>query len=89
MIGCMDSDCTLHIENCDMEIYNGIARSVSIGSYNGSADIAIDNISGKISGASISTAVIGTMNGKSCRVAMKNINITMNIRANECYGMVP
>lgn len=87
MIGCMDSDCTLHIENCDMEIYNGIARSVSIGSYNGSADIAIDNISGKISGASISTAVIGTMNGKSCRVVMKNINITMNIRANECYGI--
>lgn len=87
MIGCMDSDCTLHIENCDMEIYNGIARSVSIGSYNGIADIAIDNISGKISGASISTAVIGTMNGKSCRVAMKNINITMNIRANECYGI--
>ena len=87
VIGCIDSDCRLHIENCDMEIYNGIARSVTIGSYNGSADIDIENISGKMSGASIITSVIGTITGQFCRVRMQNINVTMNIRANECYGI--
>ena len=80
VIGCMDSDCSLRIENCDMEIYNGIAKSVSIGSYNGNADIQIENISGKISGASISTAVVGTMGGSRCKVWMQNINIVMNVR---------
>ena len=87
VIGCMDSDCSLRIENCDMEIYNGIAKSVSIGSYNGNADIQIENISGKISGASTSTAVVGTMCGSRCKVWMQNINIVMNVRANECYGI--
>ena len=83
----MDSDCELRIENCDIEIYNGIARSVSIGSYNGNADIQIENISGKISGASISTAVVGTLGGSKCRVRMQNINVVMNVRSNECYGI--
>ena len=87
VIGCMDSDCELRIENCDIEIYNGIARSVSIGSYNGNADIQIENISGKISGASISTAVVGTLGGSKCRVRMQNINVVMNVRSNECYGI--
>lgn len=87
VIGCMDSDCSLRIENCDIEIYNGIAKSVAIGSYNGSADIQIENISGKISGASVSTTVIGTLTGSHCRVWMQNINVTMNVRANECYGI--
>lgn len=87
VIGCMDSDCELRIENCDIEIYNGIARGVSIGSYNGNADIQIENISGKISGASISTAVVGTLGGSKCRVRMQNINVVMNVRSNECYGI--
>lgn len=87
VIGCVDDDCKLHIENCDIEIYNGIARSVTIGSYNGDADIEIENISGKISGASIATAAIGTMCGQKCHVRMQNVNVTMNIRSNECYGI--
>lgn len=86
-IGCVDNDCSLHIENCDIEIYNGISRSVSIGSYRGNADIVIENISGRISGAAVSTAVIGTLLGEHCRVSMSNINMLMNIRSNECYGI--
>lgn len=87
IIGCIGSDCHIHIENCDMEIYNGIARSTTIGSCEGSADISIENISGKISGASIATAVIGTMTGERCSVRMQNVNVSMNVRANECYGI--
>lgn len=87
VIGCIDNDCRLHIENCDMEIYNGVARSVVIGSWNGSADIDISNISGKISGASTTTSIIGTMYGQHCNVHMQDLNITMNVRANECYGI--
>ena len=87
IIGCVSSDCHIHIENCDMEIYNGIARSTTIGSFEGCADISIENISGKISGASITTAVIGTVTGARCSVKMQNVNISMNVRANECYGI--
>lgn len=87
VIGSVDSDCSLNIENCDMEIYNGIAHSVTIGAYNGDADIKIENVSAKISGASISTTAVGTMFGERCHVSMQNINMSMNIRSNECYGI--
>lgn len=87
VIGCVENDCSLHIENCDMEIYNGIAHSVTIGTYKGSADIQVENVSAKISGASVSTVAIGTMYGSLCHVSMQNINISMNIRSNECYGI--
>lgn len=87
VIGCVENDCDLHIENCDMEIYNGIAHSVTIGTYSGSADIRIENVSAKISGASVLTTAIGTLYGRQCHVSMQNINISMNIRSNECYGI--
>jgi diguanylate cyclase (GGDEF)-like protein len=87
VIGCVDNDCDLFVECCDMEIYNGVANSVTIGSYNGNANIRIENISGNISGACLSATVIGTLSGENCKVSLKNVNITMNIRSSECYGI--
>ena len=86
-IGCVENDCTLDIQNCDIEIYNGIAHGVVIGSIKGNAEISIENISANISGASMVSTVIGTMEGRQCSINLQSVNIVMNVRAKECYGL--
>lgn len=86
-IGAVDGESKMFIEYCDMDIYSGISNGTIIGSVNGNADITVENISGKLQGAGNVISGIGTISGDVCAVKLKNVNISSNIRAKECYGI--
>ena len=86
-IGSVNGDSELFIEYCDMDIYSGISNGTIIGSVNGDADIKLENISAKLQGAGNVITGLGTIAGNSCMVRLENVNISLNIRAKECYGI--
>jgi diguanylate cyclase (GGDEF)-like protein len=86
-IGSIDGAVDMYIQYCDMDINSGVSNGTVIGSINNNAKIRMENISGKFTGAGNVITGIGTVDGGECDIKLKNVNIGVNIRALECYGI--
>ena len=86
-IGAVSGDVDLSVEMCDMDIYSGIANGTIIGSCDGDAAISMENVSVRMAGSGNDMVGIGTTDGARCNVDIKNANITVDMRASECYGL--
>lgn len=86
-IGSVSGNVEMSIDMCDMDIYSGIANGTVIGSCDGDAVIRTENVSARIAGSGNDMIGIGTADGAHCKVDIKNANITMDMRASDCYGL--
>lgn len=86
-IGSVSGNVSMNIDMCDMDIYSGMANGAIIGSRDGDASIRMENVSARIVGSGSNVIGIGTSEGAHCSARVKNANITMDIRASECYGL--
>ncbi|MDE5965315.1 MAG: EAL domain-containing protein [Lachnospiraceae bacterium] len=86
-IGAISGDANISIEYCDMEMLFDLAYGAIIGSYEGSANVYMENVSGRFISGGNCVIGIGTINGKRCQVTVKNINLGFDMRSSECIGI--
>ncbi len=86
-IGAITGDVNISIEYCDMEMLFDLAYGAIIGSYEGNANIFMENVSGRFVSGGNCVIGLGTINGQRCQVNVKNINLGFDMRSSECIGI--
>ncbi len=86
-IGAVSGDANININYCDMDLRFDLAYGTIIGSYKGNADIFMQNISGRFVSGGNSVVGIGTIDGASCHIDVKNVNVEFDMRSSECIGL--
>lgn len=86
-IGAISGDVDIHINYCDMDLHFDLAYGTIIGSYSGNASVEMENVSSRFTSGGNCVVGVGTIDGEQCRILLKNLSLSFDMRSNECIGI--